>query len=103
MAVLPSEAEDGCELGEGADLGVGPTRQALPALVVAVAPNDVEAEGGGAVSVPGVRRLEGDPAGGDAEALDGELVDLGMRLVDADLLDGKHGIEKGLEPRALDR
>src|SRR5216683_3077617 len=81
------DADQHRQLGQRAHLAVRIARQALAALAVAVAPDDLHAEGRGGVRIPGVRRLEGDSAGGDAEPVDGELIDLGMRLVDTGFLD----------------
>src|SRR5262245_39771097 len=54
------------------------------------------------VGIPGVRRLERDGGSRHLEAVDGELIDLGVRLVDADLLDREHRIDQRLQAGCLD-
>ena len=58
----------------------------------------LEPEIGGAGGVPCIGRDEADLAGRDAHAIDGELIDASVRLVDPDILDGQDGIELGGEP-----
>jgi hypothetical protein len=53
--------------------------------------------------VPGIRRLERDLIGSNCEPVHRELIDLGMRLEYADLLDREDGIEHSVDPCALRR
>src|SRR5215813_10720107 len=86
------------QLIERRNLAVRLARQALRPLAIAVAPHDAHAEGRSGISVPGIGRLERDRAGRDREALDGELIDLGVRFVDADQLDRQHSVEELDDP-----
>ena len=79
----------------------GSAGQAFAALAVAVAPDHPHAEGRRRMGVPRVRRLERDCRWRNAEPIDGELVHVRVRLVDADLLDREDRIEQRLQPSAL--
>src|SRR6516162_117119 len=68
---------------ERRDLAIRLSRQALRALAVAVAPHDPHAEGRSGIGVPRIGRLERDRAGWYREAMDDELIDTGVRLVNA--------------------
>src|SRR5260370_13976031 len=89
------------QLRERRDLAVRLSRQALRSLAVAVAPNDAHAEGRSGISVPGIGRLERDRAGRGREAIDGELIDLGVRLVDAHQLYRQNSVEELSDPGLL--
>src|SRR5579863_8083 len=80
----PEQFRQGGERG-GDDIRLA--RKWLRRLAGAVAPEDPHAEGRGGIGVPAVRGLERDRAGRQAEPVERELIDFGMRLEDADLLD----------------
>src|SRR5215472_11887446 len=89
------------QLIERRNLAVRLAREALWPLAVTVAPHDAHAEGRSGISVPRIGRLEGNRAGRDREAIDGELIDLGVRLVDADQLHRQDSVEELGDPGLL--
>ena len=92
-------ADEGRQFCERAHFAVRSPRQALAALVVPVAPNDLHPEGRGSICIPCIRRLKGDGRCRNAEAIDGETIDFRMRLVDADQLDRQNVVEQSIEQR----
>src|SRR6516225_9335390 len=86
---------------ERLDLAIRLSRQALRALAVAVAPHDAHAEGRSGISVPRIGGLERDRAGRYREAIDSELIDTGVRLVNAHRFHRQHGVEELSDPGLL--
>src|SRR5260370_21439337 len=85
------------QFAQRSHLAIGTAGETLAPLSVAVAPDDLHSERRGRIGVPGVGRLERNCRSPHSEPVDGELIDLGMQLVDPDLLDREYGFDQADE------
>ncbi len=73
------------------------TRQSFRLLAISIAPRNSHPEGGRGPRIPSVRGHEDDLFACDSEVVDGELIDLGMRFVNADCFDGEYRVKEVFE------